>query len=319
MVHARFRFRRRLRAARIDKILTGSIPGVQVKGDGMQWRGRKQSSNIEDRRRVGGGAAKAGGVGGVGVIVVVLIALFLGVDPSQLLGPGGMDSPSTGTTVDLTAVEQAEGEFVSVVLADTEVIWARVFKSQLGRTYRPATLVLFSDATKSACGGASEATGPFYCPADRKVYLDTAFFTTLHQRLGAGGDFAAAYVVAHEIGHHIQNELGILGQANEVRAQSSEADSNAISVMVELQADCLSGIWAREATEQLGVVDKGDLEEAVNAARQIGDDTLQRNAGQRPMPHTFTHGTSEQRSRWFLIGLKSGWMEDCDTFAATEL
>ena len=319
MVRIWFRFRRGIRASRIKAGLTGSTPGVQVKGDGMQWRGRKQSSNIEDRRRAGGGAAKAGGVGGAGVIVVILIALFLGVDPSQLLGPGGMDSPTSGAPVELTAAEEAEGEFVSVVLADTEVIWSRVFKSQLGRTYRPATLVLFSEATRSACGGASEATGPFYCPADRKVYLDTAFFKTLHQRLGAGGDFAAAYVVAHEIGHHIQNELGILGQANEVRAQSSEADSNAISVMVELQADCLSGIWAREAAGQLGVVEKGDLEEAVNAARQIGDDTLQRNAGRRPMPHTFTHGTSDQRSRWFLIGLQSGRMEDCDTFAASQL
>jgi predicted metalloprotease len=286
----------------------------------MQWRGRRQSSNIEDRRRIGGGAAKAGGVGGAGVIVVILIALFLGVDPGQLLGPGAMDGTSSGAApAELTAADRAEGEFVSVVLADTEEIWARVFKAQLGRTYRPATLVLFKDATRSPCGGASEATGPFYCPGDRKVYLDTAFFTTLHQRLGAGGDFAAAYVVAHEIGHHIQNELGILGQANEVRAQSTEADSNAISVMIELQADCLSGIWAREAADTLGVVDNGDLEEAVNAARQIGDDTLQRNAGQRPMPHTFTHGTSEQRSRWFLIGLKSGQMEDCDTFAAADL
>lgn len=286
----------------------------------MQWRGRRQSSNIEDRRRIGGGAARAGGLGGAGMIVVVLLALFFGVDPSQLLGPGGSEGTSQGSApVELTAADQAEGDFVSVVLADTEEIWTRVFKEQLGETYRPAALVLFKDATRSPCGGASEATGPFYCPADRKVYLDTAFFTTLHQRLGAGGDFAAAYVVAHEIGHHIQNELGILGQANEVRAQSGEADNNAISVMIELQADCLSGIWAREAADVLGVVEKGDLEEAVNAARQIGDDTLQRNAGQRPMPHTFTHGTSEQRSRWFLIGLKSGQMKDCDTFAAAEL
>lgn len=286
----------------------------------MQWRGRRQSSNIEDRRRIGGGAAKAGGVGGAGVIVIILLALLLGVDPSQLLGPGGPGAPSYGgAPAELTAADQAEGEFVSVVLADTEEIWARVFKQQLGQSYRPATLVLFKDATRSACGGASEASGPFYCPGDRKVYLDTAFFKTLHQRLGAGGDFAAAYVVAHEIGHHIQNELGILGQANQIRQQSSEADSNAISVMVELQADCLSGIWAREASDVLGVVEKGDLEEAVNAARQIGDDTLQRNAGRRPMPHTFTHGTSEQRSRWFLIGLKSGQMEDCDTFAAAKL
>ena len=298
----------------------GMAAGVKVKGGRMQWRGRRQSSNIEDRRRIGGGAARAGGVGGAGMLVVVLLALFFGVDPRQLLGPGSSESSSQGgAPVELTAADQAEGEFVSVVLSYTEEIWARVFKDQLNQTYRPATLVLFKDATRSGCGGASEATGPFYCPADRKVYLDTAFFTTLHQRLGASGDFAAAYVVAHEIGHHIQNELGILGQANEVRQQSSDADSNAISVMVELQADCLSGIWAREASEMLGVIDKGDLEEAVNAARQIGDDTLQRNSGQRPMPHTFTHGTSEQRSRWFLIGLKSGQIEDCDTFTTAEL
>ncbi|MCU0826987.1 MAG: neutral zinc metallopeptidase [Tabrizicola sp.] len=287
----------------------------------MDWRGRRGSSNIEDRRRQGGGggAARVGGIGGAGAVIVVLLALFLGVDPSQLLGPGGLDGPTSSTPTELTAEDRAEGDFVSVVLADTEEIWTRVFQDQLGRTYRPATLVLFKEATRSACGGASEATGPFYCPADRKVYLDTAFFTTLHQRLGAGGDFAAAYVVAHEIGHHIQNELGILGQANRIRQQSSQADSNAISVRIELQADCLSGIWAREAAQTLGVVERGDLEEAVNAARQIGDDTLQRNAGQRPMPHTFTHGTSEQRSRWFMIGLQSGQMADCDTFQTDDL
>lgn len=286
----------------------------------MQWRGRRASSNIEDRRRTGGGAAKVGGIGGAGAIVIVLIAMFLGVDPSQLLGPGGMDSASPGgAPVELTAEDKAEGDFVSVVLADTEEIWGRVFQEQLGETYTPATLVLFKEATRSACGGASEASGPFYCPADKKIYLDTAFFSTLHQRLGAGGDFAAAYVVAHEIGHHVQNELGILGKANEVRQRVSQEESNAISVRVELQADCLSGIWAREAAQTLGVVERGDLEEAVNAARQIGDDTLQRNAGQRPMPHTFTHGTSEQRSRWFMIGLQSGQMADCDTFQTDDL
>lgn len=284
----------------------------------MQWRGRRQSSNIEDRRRAGGGGGQIAGIGGAGAIIVVLIAMFLGVDPSQLLGT--IDgTASTGAPVELTAEDQAEGDFVSVVLADTEEIWTRAFQDQLGRSYRPATLVLFKDGTRSACGGASEATGPFYCPADRKVYLDTAFFTTLTRRLGANGDFAAAYVVAHEVGHHIQNELGILGQANELRQQVSEQESNAISVRIELQADCLSGIWAREAAQTLGVVERGDLEEAVNAARQIGDDTLQRNAGQRPMPHTFTHGTSEQRSRWFMTGLQSGQMADCDTFRTDAL
>ncbi|MGB3249918.1 MAG: neutral zinc metallopeptidase [Tabrizicola sp.] len=286
----------------------------------MQWRGRRESSNIEDRRRMGGGgAARVGGIGGAGAIVVFLLAIFLGVDPSQLLGPGGTDGGTTSAPVELTAQDKAEGQFVSVVLADTEEIWTRVFKQQLNAKYTPSTLVLFKDATRSACGGASEATGPFYCPMDKKVYLDTGFFTTLHQRLGAGGDFAAAYVVAHEIGHHVQDELGILAKANEIRQQVSEAESNAISVRIELQADCLSGIWAREAAQTLGTIERGDLEEAVNAAKQIGDDTLQRNAGQRPMPHTFTHGTSEQRSRWFMTGLQSGKLADCDTFRTDDL
>ncbi len=295
----------------------------------MDWRGRRGSNNIEDRRGQGGGgagpgrgrnAAGVGGIGGAGIIIVLLLAMFLGVDPSQLLGTDGAGGPpGSSAPAEITAEDRAAGDFVSVVLADTEEIWTRVFREQLGEAYRPATLVLFKDATRSACGGASEATGPFYCPADRKVYLDTGFFTTLSQRLGASGDFAAAYVVAHEIGHHIQNELGILGEANRVRQQVSQAESNAISVRVELQADCLSGIWAREASETLGVVEAGDLEEAVNAARQIGDDTLQRNAGQRPMPHTFTHGTSEQRSRWFMAGLKSGKLADCDTFQTDDL
>ncbi|MBL9061961.1 neutral zinc metallopeptidase [Tabrizicola sp.] len=286
----------------------------------MQWRGRRESSNIEDRRSMGGGGGiRMGGIGGAGAIVIFLIAMFLGVDPSQLLGPGGTDTGSTGTPVELTEQDKAEGQFVSVVLADTEEIWTKVFKEQLNATYTPATLVLFKDATRSACGGASEATGPFYCPMDKKVYLDTGFFTTLHQRLGASGDFAAAYVVAHEIGHHVQDELGILSKANDIRQRVSQEESNAISVQIELQADCLSGIWAREAAQSLGSIERGDLEEAVNAAKQIGDDTLQRNAGQRPMPHTFTHGTSEQRSRWFMIGLQSGQIADCNTFDTNDL
>ena len=268
---------------------------------------------------MGGGAARVGGIGGAGAIVVFLIAMFLGVDPSQLLGPASVDTGASGTPVELTAQDEAEGKFVSVVLADTEEIWTRVFKQQLNATYTPSTLVLFKDATRSACGGASEATGPFYCPMDKKVYLDTGFFTTLHQRLGADGDFAAAYVVAHEIGHHVQDELGILAKANEIRQQVSQEKSNAISVRIELQADCLSGIWAREAAQTLGTIERGDLEEAVNAAKQIGDDTLQRNAGQRPMPHTFTHGTSDQRSRWFMTGLQSGQLADCDTFRTDDL
>ena len=286
----------------------------------MQWRGRRGSSNIEDRRGRRGGAGLAGGVGGVGVIVVVIIGWFLGIDLTPLLqGGGGGYSQGTGETRPLDETERQEGEFVSVVLADTEEVWTNVFDAQVGEPYDPPVLVLYSQVTQSPCGGASGATGPFYCPSDNRIYLDTAFFTTLEQRLGAGGDFAAAYVVAHEVAHHVQDELGILGQANTVRAQSSQEESNAISVRIELQADCLSGIWARQAQAQFGTLDTGDLEEAINAARQIGDDRLQEQAGQVPMPHTFTHGTSEQRARWFQTGFESGEIPACDTFSAQRL
>ncbi len=282
----------------------------------MEWRGRRQSRNIEDRRSMSS-AGRAGGIGGVGVIVVLVVGYFLGIDVTPLL-----TDPSGGEAVvrtEITPADRVAGEFVSVTLADTEEVWARVFQDQVGQAYRPTVLVLYKGVTQSPCGGASGATGPFYCPGDKKIYLDTEFFATLEQRLGAQGDFAAAYVVAHEVGHHVQDELGILGQANEVRQQVSEAESNEISVRVELQADCFSGIWARLAAEQFGTLEEGDVQEAVNAARQIGDDTLQRSAGQRPMPHTFTHGTSEQRSRWFVTGYKTGSMDQCDTFKTDRL
>lgn len=275
----------------------------------MEWRGRRGSNNIEDRRSVVGGGMR---VGGIGVVLVVIVGALLGIDPSALLG--NLEPQQTTGTGEITEADKAAGEFVSVVLADTEEIWANVFKAQLNRTYKPATLVLYKGVTASPCGDASGATGPFYCPVDKKVYLDTDFFTTMSRELGAGGDFAMAYVVAHEIGHHVQDELGILSKANQMRSQVSEAESNAISVMIELQADCFSGIWAREVHEQFGAIEKGDFEEAVNAAKQIGDDTLQRNAGRRPMPHTFTHGTSAQRSAWFIKGLDSGKLGSCNTF-----
>ncbi|MFN4153218.1 MAG: neutral zinc metallopeptidase [Paracoccaceae bacterium] len=280
----------------------------------MDWRGRRGSRNIEDRR--GSTGAKAGSIGGVGVIAVLLIGYFFGIDVSPLLQDTGTQSSAP---TELTQADHEAGEFVSVTLADTEEVWAQLFRSQLGREYRPATLVLFKGVTQSPCGGASGATGPFYCPADRKAYLDTDFFTVLETRLGAKGEFAAAYVVAHEIAHHVQNELGILGQANQLRQQVSQADSNAISVRIELQADCLSGVWARTAAQKFGTIGRADIEQAVNAARQIGDDTLQKAAGQRPMPHTFTHGTAEQRSRWFVTGLQSGQIATCDTFATDNL
>ncbi len=281
----------------------------------MEWRGRRGSRNIEDRRSAGVG--KAGGIGGVGLIVVLLIGYFFNVDVSPLLNDpqaGGQGAP-----VEMTAADQAAAEFVSVTLADTEEVWAGIFKDQVGQPYRPTVLVLYKGVTQSPCGGASGATGPFYCPGDKKVYLDTDFFTTLEQRLGAGGDFASAYVVAHEVGHHVQDELGILGQANQARSQMSEADSNAISVRIELQADCLSGIWARTVQQKFGTIEQGDFEEAINAAKQIGDDTLQRNAGQRVSPEGFTHGTSKQRATWFVRGLKSGQISQCDTFSARQL
>ena len=280
----------------------------------MKWRGRRGSRNIEDRRR-GGGAA---GVGGVGVIVVLLVGYFLGIDVTPLLQQGG--AGSGGTTGALSAEEEDKAaQFVSVVLADTEEVWAEILRDQLGQQYRPPTLVLFSGGTQSPCGGASGATGPFYCPADRKAYLDTAFFATLARRFGAEGDFAAAYVVAHEVAHHVQNELGVLGEANRIRQQVNQTESNAISVRIELQADCFSGVWARYAAERLGTLERGDVAEAMNAARQIGDDTLQRSAGQRPMPHTFTHGSSEQRQRWFATGYDSGDLQACDTFGTDRL
>ena len=287
----------------------------------MRWQGRRGSRNIEDRRGRRSAGRIAGGAGGLGIgglLLVVAVGWFFGIDVSPLLTGGG-----GGGTVQQTSApseqEQREAEFVSVVLADTEEVWSQIFETQVGEPYTPPTLVLFSDVTQSPCGGASGATGPFYCPGDRKAYLDTAFFTTLEQRLGAQGDFAAAYVVAHEVAHHVQNELGILSQANQIRAQATEEQSNAVSVRIELQADCYSGIWARAAQERFGSLERGDLEEAVNAARQIGDDELQRSAGRVPMPHTFTHGTSEQRARWFQTGYETGALEQCDTFSAPNL
>ena len=280
----------------------------------MQWRGRRGSNNIEDRRAIssGGRAGSIGSIGGVGVLVVVVVGYFLGVDLTPLLNDPGTGGPAA--PVELTEADKTAAAFVSVVLADTEAVWTKVFREQIGKPYDAPVLVLYKGVTQSPCGDASGATGPFYCPGDQKVYLDTDFFTTMAQQLGAKGDFAMAYVVAHEVGHHVQDELGILAKATEIRAQVSEAESNAISVRIELQADCFSGIWAREVQRQFGTIEKGDFEEAVNAAQQIGDDTLQRNAGQRPMPHTFTHGTAAQRSGWFIKGLNSGDLSACDTF-----
>ena len=289
----------------------------------MKWQGRRGSRNIEDRRGMSGGRMAVGG-GGIGVLLLVVVGALLGVDVRPFLdalggGSGGGGGMTQSAPRELSPEDEQVGRFVSVTLADTEEVWAEVFDEQVDGAYRPVTLVLFSGATRSACGGATAQVGPFYCPVDRKAYLDTDFFRTLSQRLGARGDFAAAYVIAHEVAHHVQNELGILGQANQLRARVSERESNEISVRIELQADCYSGIWARRAEAQFGSIEPGDIEEAMNAAGQIGDDTLQRNAGQVVRPHTFTHGTSAQRQRWFARGYDTGDMMECDTFGADRL
>jgi len=304
----------------------------------MKWRGRRTSSNIEDRRGTGGGGIGAfrrmrggqrvrmpgrrGKVGGLGLIVIVVLALLFGVDPTFLLQGGGsgsgfsipMDAPATGPN----QIDDTSEEFVGVVLADTEEVWTSLFANS-GQTYRAPKLVLFSGRTASGCGAASASSGPFYCPGDRKAYLDMAFFKVMDRQLGAGGDFAQAYVIAHEIAHHVQNELGVMEQVNRQRARASKADANRLSVMIELQADCFSGVWAHHAQRNFGSIEPGDIDEALNAANQIGDDTLQRNAGQAVVPDSFTHGTSAQRMQWFRAGFEAGDPTRCDTFNAARL
>ena len=277
----------------------------------MRLRGVRGSRNIEDRRRSGGGGRA--GIGGVGLLVVLAIGYFAGIDVTPLLQQATQPAAAPR---ELSAEEERAAEFTSRVLATTETVWGEIFPAQVGQPYEPPVLVLYSGVTASPCGNASGATGPFYCPADQKAYLDTAFFATLSRQLGARGDFAAAYVIAHEVAHHVQNELGILGQVNERRQVVGETEANALTVRLELQADCLSGVWARSVD---GLLEPGDLEEALNAARMIGDDHLQERAGRVPQPHTFTHGTSEQRSRWFATGYQSGDIRSCDTFRAQRL
>ncbi|MDP2086499.1 MAG: neutral zinc metallopeptidase [Gemmobacter sp.] len=281
----------------------------------MRFRGQRQSRNVEDRRGTSGRGAAVGGLSGVALLAVLAIGYFTGIDVTPLLdGTGGGGAPQQERP--LSAEERAAGVWVAEVLGTTETAWAERFKAELDRPYRAPVLVLYSGVTQSPCGGASGATGPFYCPADRKAYLDTEFFATLNRDLGAPGELAAAYVIAHEVAHHVQNELGILGKANEVRGRLPQAEANAVSVRVELQADCLAGVWAASVNSLLR---PGDIEQALQAARQIGDDALQRRAGRVPQPHTFSHGTSAQRARWFATGYEAGEMAACDTFAARSL
>lgn len=279
----------------------------------MRLRGVKSSRNVEVRKR-GSTVRRGGRVGLVGVLVVLAFGYFTGIDISPLLNTTAQTQVQQGAPV--SAEDDNATQFAAKVLTTTEQVWGELFPQQVGRPYRPPQLVVFSNVTQSACGGASGATGPFYCPADQKAYLDTQFFVQLDRQLGAGGDFAAAYVIAHEVAHHVQNQLGVLGQVDQLRRQVNETQANALTVRLELMADCLSGIWARNVS---GLMERGDLGEALNAARMIGDDRLQRQAGQVPRPHTFTHGTSEQRSSWFERGYDSGMIQDCDTFSADRL
>ncbi len=277
----------------------------------MEWRGRRESRNVEDRRGIG--AAGAGGIGVVGMLVVLAVGYFFNIDISPIVGSMDQGSQS-GEPRELSQQEKEIGQFVSVVLADTEEVWSKVLPEQANMAYKDPTLVLFSGAVQSACGGASAAMGPFYCPNDQKLYLDTDFFQIMQSKMNAGGDFAYAYVIAHEIGHHVQNLIGVLGKVNQLRAQSNQTDSNAISVLTELQADCFAGIWARQASDQFGTIDEGDIREAITAAGAVGDDVLMKQAGRTPMPDSFTHGSAADRQAWFTRGFKSGRMAECNTF-----
>ena len=276
----------------------------------MQWRGRRTSGNVEDRRGMGRGALVGGG--GLATLVVLAIAMLTGVDPREIL----QTAPSAGTGQQGGAppADDPAAQFVSVILADTEDTWNEVLP-QLGRQYEEPRLVLFSDGVDSACGTASSAVGPFYCSRDGAVYLDMAFFNDLEQRFGAPGDFARAYVIAHEVGHHVQNQLGISGQVQQQQARSGEGESNALSVRLELQADCFAGVWGNHAKQERDFLESGDVEEALRAASAIGDDRLQRQTRGMVVPESFTHGSSEQRMAWFRRGLDSGDPQSCDTFS----
>ena len=292
----------------------------------MKWEGQDQSSNVEDRRGQGmgggGGGPRIGGRGiGLGTIAIALVAGWIfGVNPLTVLGllsgGGGMEAPQVQQApAGRPPADDKAAAFVSTVLRDTEVVWGRVLQAN-GATYREPKLVLFRGATPTACGTGESAMGPFYCPGDAKVYLDLDFFDTLSRRMGAPGDFAQAYVVAHEVGHHLQNQMGITGKVDAMRGKVSTQQMNALSVRVELQADCLAGVWAHHSQKGKGWLDQADIQEAMNAAAQIGDDTLQKASTGRVVPESFTHGSSQQRMTWFKRGLDSGAINQCDTFSA---
>ena len=296
----------------------------------MRWKDLRRSTNVVDRRGGGGfggpgriifpsgRGGRTAGIGGIGAIVLILIALFFGIDPSMILSGGGGGSIAPEQRGPETAEEAELRDFVSAVLGDTEQTWNAIFEAQ-GSDYQEPHLVLFSGAVQSACGFADAAVGPFYCPPDQQVYLDTSFFADMERKLEASGDFAAAYVVAHEVGHHVQNQLGIMDRVNEVRGSGSGEQANQLSVMMELQADCFAGVWANHAQTQRNALEPGDIEEGLNAAAAVGDDRLQRRSQGYVVPESFTHGTSEQRVAWFRRGLETGDPDSCDTFKSQQL
>lgn len=279
----------------------------------MKWKGLPSSTNVEDRRGMGGKVA----IGGGAAIIIMIIATLLGADPGAVLDTVQSAAPESETPYVETAEEKELADFVSVVLADTETVWTGVF-SDLEEEYSEPTLVLYSDSVESACGVAGSSTGPFYCPADNKLYIDLSFFRELRDRFQAPGDFAMAYVLAHEVGHHIQNELGVMTQMQELRQQLSAEEYNEYSVRLELQADYLAGVWASHAQGR-GLLEEGDLEEALTAANAVGDDRIQKESQGYAVPDSFTHGTSEQRMRWFKKGFETGDLSEWDTFSVAEL
>lgn len=285
----------------------------------MRWEGNRESSNVEDMRSGGGGFGLGGGTISIGAIVIALIGgAVLGVNPLTLLsmmtGGGGAPVQQQGPAPAPPANDQL-AKFVSTVLADTEDVWTRIFQ-QGGATYHDPKLVLYRGAIRTGCGAGQAAMGPFYCPADQKVYIDLSFYETLKNQLGAPGEFAEAYVIAHEVGHHVQDELGITQKVERARQNMNEAQANALSVRVELQADCFAGVWANHSQRERNTIEPGDIESAMNAAAKIGDDALQRNAGRAVVPESFTHGTSAQRQHWFMAGYQNGTVKSCDTFNA---
>ncbi|MFK7759675.1 MAG: neutral zinc metallopeptidase [Phycisphaerales bacterium] len=297
----------------------------------MRWQGRRQSRNIEDRRLQRGGGKKVVAGGGLGTIAIIIIVILLGGNPQQLIqslpapqqgssqsgnqrgNQSGGFGNSTTQTAELTAEDQQQAAFVATVLADTEDVWNSLLAQQ-GTRYAEPTLVLFRDQVQSACGFASSASGPFYCPADQKVYLDLSFFDELARKFQAPGDFAQAYVIAHEVGHHVQHLMGITGRVHSMRRQISQEEYNALSVRLELQADFLAGVWAHHAQRTKNILESGDIQEALRAASSIGDDTIQKRMQGYVVPESFTHGTSDQRIKWFTLGYETGDLSKGDTF-----